>query len=177
MTSDHGDMGGQHGLMHKQSPYEENLRIPLAMSLPGTIPPNSLVSCDVSQIDLAPTIFGMLGQEPDPQWKGEDLLPYIAERSAPAVRDCFSQYNLGPDWSFHGVENWRLIVRRPWKYIYHKFYGPELYNSESDPWEIENLAGKSEESTRVGKALHDVLIDWMERTGDPMLKRMESVAL
>lgn len=172
MSSDHGDMGGQHGLMHKEAPYEENLRVPLAMRLPGTIAPNSVVTNDISQIDIAPTIMGILGLDPDSNWEGENLLPYVSDLRSPARRDCFSQYNLGPDWKFHGVENWRLLVRHPWKYVYHEFSSPELYNLEVDPFELENVSGKGAEEKRVERELSQATLEWMERTGDPLFDRI-----
>ena len=165
VTSDHGEMLGQHGLLHKECPYEENLRVPLAMRLPGVIKQGVTVSMDISQIDFAPTILAAAGLSPDPGWEGENLLSYVnGEKLIPAARDCFSQYNLGPDWDFHKVRNWRLIVRRPWKYIYHQSYGAELYNLEQDPREMNNLAGE-QEVREVETELHEALVEWMVRTG------------
>jgi arylsulfatase A-like enzyme len=173
MTADHGEMLGQHGLGHKFCPYEENLRIPLAMRLPGVIRPRSRITMDVSQIDVAPTILSVADLPLDPAWEGENLLRYInQERPIPASRDVFAQYNLGPDWGFHKVHNWRLIVRRPWKYIYHESYGPEMYNLEADPWETRNLA-RAEHLRDVRAELHHALFDWMARTKDPLLASME----
>jgi hypothetical protein len=60
--------------------------------------------------------------------------------------------------------------------VYHEFSGPEIYNLENDPYEIDNLAGKGAESIRVEKELHTALLNWMERTGDPMLNRILSMA-
>lgn len=174
MTADHGEMLGQHGLAHKMCPYDENLRVPLAMRWPGVIRAGTRISTDVSQIDIAPTVLAAAGIPPDPAWEGENLLEYASGRKrAPSSRDVFTQYNLGPDWDFHEVHNWRLVVRRPWKYIFHESYGPEMYNLEKDPWEVNNL-GSDPETAQVRAKMHRVLVDWMSRTGDPMLTRMEA---
>ena len=169
MTSDHGEMLGNHGLFHKFCPYDENLLVPLAMRLPGRIQSGSRVSMDISQIDFAPTILAAAGVNPDPDWRGENLIAYAnGEKPEPESRDCYSQYNLGPDWGFHKVRNWRVLVRRPWKYCYHESYGAELYNLVEDPAETVNLADTEQTST-VQSELHRALRDWMSRTGDDML--------
>ena len=110
--------------------------------------------------------------ECDPAWPGENLLPYVSgEKSEPRSRDVFSQFNLGPDWGFHKIRNWRLLVRRPWKYIYHESYGAELYNLNEDPSETRNLAGQ-EPLKSVESELRQGLFDWMSRTKDPLLERI-----
>ena len=50
--SDHGEMMGSHGLWHKMAPYEECLRVPLLMRLPGRIPAGLRSNATVSLIDV-----------------------------------------------------------------------------------------------------------------------------
>ncbi|TVQ27949.1 MAG: hypothetical protein EA383_01560, partial [Spirochaetaceae bacterium] len=54
-TSDHGEMMGDHGLLAKSVHYEESIRIPLLVRVPGATP--RVVDGPVSQIDLLPTVF------------------------------------------------------------------------------------------------------------------------
>ncbi|QDU85517.1 Choline-sulfatase [Planctomycetes bacterium Pla163] len=58
VSSDHGEEFAEHGQYgHKLNIYEETLRIPLFMRLPGTIPPNFVVNGTTSIVDIAPTVL------------------------------------------------------------------------------------------------------------------------
>jgi choline-sulfatase len=61
-TSDHGDLLGAHGGLFQKwyMAYEEALRVPLTIVMPGKNTPSS-VSIPTSHIDLAPTILGIAG--------------------------------------------------------------------------------------------------------------------
>ncbi|SIN88612.1 sulfatase family protein [Agromyces cerinus] len=59
-TSDHGMQLGSHGLMYKNVPYEESMRIPLVLRCPGFVPPGRSEEM-VSSLDFAPTILGLVG--------------------------------------------------------------------------------------------------------------------
>lgn len=67
-TSDNGFLYGEHRIaLEKQSPYEEPLRVPLAMRLPGNMSgPDNPRSSDatVANIDLAPTILELANAQP-----------------------------------------------------------------------------------------------------------------
>lgn len=63
-TSDHGEMGGAHGLRSKTgNAYEETVHVPLIVYTPGG---PAGVSCDAvtSHVDLAPTLLGLSGANP-----------------------------------------------------------------------------------------------------------------
>ena len=171
MISDHGEMMGQHGLWQKFCPYEEALRVPWVMRWPGVIPAGSRCSFDVSGVDVAATLLSAGGVDAETLGlEGENLLPFITgSRTAPRERDCFSQYNLAPTFtSWHGVENWRLIVRRPWKYVLHENGEQELYDLVADPMEMGNRA-LGAECRSVCAELQARLFEWCKRTEDPFL--------
>jgi arylsulfatase A-like enzyme len=57
-TSDHGHFFGQHGLIWKGPfHYEDMIRVPLIVSLPGTVPCGQRSSSLQSLVDLAPTLM------------------------------------------------------------------------------------------------------------------------
>ena len=58
--SDHGDCLGIHGKRAKDNPFEESLRIPLMVRLPGIIPPRH-EDFLISIPDLCPTLLSLLG--------------------------------------------------------------------------------------------------------------------
>lgn len=72
-TSDHGDMMGSHRLMGKNVMYEESIRVPLVVRVPGLT--SSRVSARVSQIDLLPTCLDLLGQPTFCDLPGHHRLP------------------------------------------------------------------------------------------------------
>ena len=77
-----------------------------------------------------------------------------------------------PDFkSWHGVENWRAILRRPWKYVLHQNGEAELYNIVNDPDELKNLA-RQKETQEEAASLQRALLSWSQRTGDPFAKNV-----
>ena len=173
MLSDHGEMLGQHGLNQKMSPYEENLRVPCVMRWPGVIEPGTRCGMDVSLVDIAPTVLAAAGIEPRTAVEGENLLDYLTgERLEPDSRNCFAVWNQTPfEKTWHGVEDWRLIVHRPWKYTLHENGEAELFNLADDPYETVNLSG-SDELRAVEAELRRELIEWSRRTDDPFAQRV-----
>ena len=66
-ASDHGDHVGERGLWWKHTFFEESVRVPLVMRLPGTVASGTVVTDNVSLlIDLSQTMLDVLGAEPDP---------------------------------------------------------------------------------------------------------------
>jgi len=62
VTSDHGEMLGEHGFMdHKFTLYEPVLRIPLILRYPRAIPAGQRLETPVLLLDLYPTLLGLAG--------------------------------------------------------------------------------------------------------------------
>lgn len=172
MTSDHGDMFGQHGLWQKFCPYEENLRVPLVMRDPSRLPAGTTCPLSVSSVDVPASILAAAGLDPRPLGlEGEDLLPYAAGiRPLPSGRTVFSQHNRPANWhAWHGIEDWRAIIRLPWKYVLHGNGDVELYNLDQDPGERLNQ-GRAPETDCLRGELRRDLLAWLERTGDGFAK-------
>lgn len=70
--SDHGELGGSHGLYEKRHVYDESIHIPLIMRLPGVIPEGKVETGLVSGIDIYPTCAGICNVPIDPQVQGID---------------------------------------------------------------------------------------------------------
>ncbi len=88
-TSDHGDQCGSHGLRSK-GPwiYDETMRIPLYMRVPGMTHPGTSTQALATHVDLATTIGLLMGAEREelPTFQGIDLRP-VLETPATAGRD------------------------------------------------------------------------------------------
>ena len=175
MISDHGEMLGQHGLWQKFCPYEEAIRVPWVMRWPGKNSSGGRVTMDVSHVDIAPTLLAAAGIDLEQlKLEGENLLPTIdGDRPMESARDCFSQYTLAPDFAgWHGVQNWRAIIRRPWKYVLHQNGERELFHLENDPFEVNNLAFADTQD--IAQTLGETLLGWSRRIGDPFAAMVSS---
>ena len=63
VTSDHGEMFGEHGVInHGSTVWEELLRTPCLIRFPGRIPAGTVVRRLTSALDLVPTVFDLLGR-------------------------------------------------------------------------------------------------------------------
>jgi arylsulfatase A-like enzyme len=74
LVSDHGEAFLEHGdVMHGETQYDEELRVPLLLRGPG-LPPGMRVSQVVSLIDIVPTVLSILGLVSETEdWDGMDL--------------------------------------------------------------------------------------------------------
>jgi len=84
-TSDHGEMGGNHGLMSKCVLYEQAVRVPLIIRPPGGCEPR-VVDSIVEHFDVATTLREIAGGSDVPASEGRSLMNSItgeasAERS------------------------------------------------------------------------------------------------
>ena len=77
LTSDHGEMLGDHYLWRKTVPYEPSARIPLLLRAPERfgITPGTIVDRPVCLEDVMPTALAMVGAETPESVEGRDLLP------------------------------------------------------------------------------------------------------
>lgn len=61
----------------------------------------------------------------------------------------------------------RAAITRRWKYVYDPEDVPELYDLETDPLEMHNLAADPQHAQTV-RELHDECRRWHEARGDPI---------
>lgn len=132
-TSDHGDNIGSRGLWGKSVMYEESAAVPMIMRVPGQAGGKSVATA-VSHLDIAPTLTDWLGLTPDPDWRGESLLQ-LAARPEDDTRVVLSEYHAA------GSRSGAFMIRRgSWKLVWYADAYPQLFNLESDPEELLDLA-------------------------------------
>lgn len=72
--ADHGEYLGDYGLFRKGSfCYDNLLRVPSFISWPGHVAQGKHVSGLVEEVDLAPTILGLLGMPEEPGMQGRNM--------------------------------------------------------------------------------------------------------
>lgn len=140
VTSDHGEMLGEHGeKFHEYFIYQSAVRVPLILRLPGTdddAAEGSVVRDRVGLVDLVPTICGLLDIEPPKVLHGMDLSPVLrGEPLGPRGKPLYME-SLSP--TKYGANPLFGIIDGHWKFIHSN--RPELYNLKTDPVEITNHA-------------------------------------
>lgn len=139
-TSDNGYMVGEHRVRSgKVLPYEPSIRVPLLMRGPG-IPAGEHRSQLVWNGDLAPTIAAATGAEPTLPLDGQSLWPVLRDPEAPGAAEVLLE---GPPKGASDSRPRFTGLRTPrWAYVEHALTGErELYDLESDPFELRNVAG------------------------------------
>lgn len=165
-TSDHGDMCGAHGMIDKHYVmYDDVVRVPLIMRLPGAIPAGTTQSAFVSTaLDLAATFCVAAGQPIPATFAGQDLFSLWTEAAHQPRTDIFATYHGNQ----LGLYSQRMVRNRQWKYVWNATAEDELYQLETDPAELVNLAGRAEYGA-VLQSLRQRLVQWMEEAQDPIL--------
>jgi arylsulfatase A-like enzyme len=151
LTSDHGEEFLEHGrLQHSFSYYEEVLRVPLLLRVPGA--GAGLVREPVSLIDVLPTVLDVLGIEVDLPFQGRSLRPLWQGRSLPA------RVHVG-EASFEAGN--KALLEGGWKYVRRGSGQEELYHLEADPAERQNRCAAEPERC---EALRQQLAEWEAST-------------
>jgi arylsulfatase A-like enzyme len=145
-TSDHGDLLGSHGYMKKQQPWEESIRVPFLLRVPGLEgwTPRTLES-PIDAPDILPTLCGLAGVERPGSVEGLDFSGAVRTGEEPedaaALLSCMQPFGQWDRVRFDGREYRGLRTRR---YTYAEDRsGPWLlFDNEADPFQLENLVGE-----------------------------------
>ncbi len=180
-SSDHGDHLWSHGYgkccdnwmpynMHasKATPYEESVHIPFILSWPGRVEAGSTTDVLFSSVDVMPTLLSLAGVDIPEGVQGTDLSHAALQTDGPQPDSVYLQI-LGPGWPTRDkwVGFWRGIRTNRWTYARWFDTGDVLlFDRESDPYEMTNLAGNPGHAD-VRQRLEERLKRWMEETADP----------
>ncbi len=105
-TSDHGDMGGDHGMFSKCVFYDGALKVPLVVRPPGGTEP-SVVHDIVEHFDLSATVRDIAGAPGVDGAESRSLLGYVTG-DAPAAREVSVSENWG--FALFETERYKLVV-------------------------------------------------------------------
>jgi arylsulfatase A-like enzyme len=154
--SDHGEEFFEHeGFEHGHTLYNELLKVPLILSLPGVIPQGKRIEQPVRLLDVMPTALDVMGIPPGTHVEGVSLEPLIAGKELSGTRSSLHPHHVSfAEAMLHGPEQ-KSLISHPWKLIYTMHSGERsLFNLDADPGETENLIGSESE---IREALDEVL--------------------
>ena len=165
LTSDHGDMQGEHGMWYKRTFREWAMRVPLIVNDPRVPSAGGRrIDSPVSLVDLFPTLCDLAGASAD--WPGAksldgtSLAPWLSPGGATGStstddRTVFAEY-CGEG----TVQPMRMIRRGNWKYVDVHSEAPLLFDLEDDPGEMHSLAGKTDVEAIERQLASRVLDGW-----------------
>ncbi len=162
-TSDQGYFTGEHGYAEKRLMYEPAMSMPLLMRWPAIIEPGTVIHKLTQNIDFAPTFLDFANEPMPSDIQGKSLLPLLAGDQNVAWRK--SVYYHYYDHGIHQVGRHHGVRTDRYKLIH--YYTDdiwELYDLETDPWEIENIYGVEG---------HDHTTEMMQNELDKLLTEME----
>jgi phosphoglycerol transferase MdoB-like AlkP superfamily enzyme len=148
-VGDHGEAFGQHpgNVGHSLFLYEQNMRVPLVVALPGLAMAPVRVGRVVSVVDIAPAVLQLLGLDPWPQHEGVSFL-------APRERMALFQTDYASGWLGLRDRCWKTIVEVETRRT-------QLYDVCADPKETANRA---DERRDLADAYRDRLERWAAAT-------------
>jgi arylsulfatase A-like enzyme len=154
LWSDHGWSLGEKSHWRKFALWEEPTRTVFTWKVPGLTQPGGACGRTVDFLSIYPTLCGLTGVSPPGHLEGRDITPLLKNPRAawdlPAV-------------TTHGFKN-HAVRSEGWRYIQYADGSDELYDSQADPLEYTNLAGKSEYASRKAE-----LVKWLPKTDAPNL--------
>ena len=156
-TSDHGYLTGEHGLWQKQSLFEESARVPLLIVAPGVSKAKTAAASPVSQLDLFPTLAELAGITAPANLQGQSLVPMLRDPSVTGRGWALTQMMRGggggaskgkakvaPAKTESGGGRFSGYSLRTPRWRYTEWdegkQGRELYDHDTDPRELTNLA-------------------------------------
>lgn len=156
--ADHGEMLGERGMWYKQTFYEPSVRVPLVIRAPG-VPPGRCGSV-CSLVDLLPTCLdfaarGCRAVTPVDAPAGSSLVPLLHGDARGWRDEAVSEYS-----SEGVIAPSRMVRRGRWKYIVTLGLPPLLFDLESDPQELVNLAGEPRVADVEEELRTRLLADW-----------------
>jgi arylsulfatase A-like enzyme len=134
LWSDHGWHLGEKSHWRKSTLWEEAMRVPLVVVVPGMTPAGAVCDRPVSLMDLYPTLVELCGLPPRTEIAGTSLVPLLTDPAAPWEH---------PALTTHGAGNFSVRTER-WRYTRYADGSEELYDHDADPHEWTNLAGRTE---------------------------------
>lgn len=164
-TSDHGEMFGAQGRLAKNIFYEEAVRVPFLMRLPGRTPEGRVSDACLNTVDIMPTLLSAMDLPIPSQVEGTDLSHCAFGKPGPEPEAALLQ-NTGACASWDPGFEWRAVRNKRHTFAIYRRDGKELlFDNRTDPYQMRNLADDPAHRD-VKEHLRSVMKQRMEAIGD-----------
>lgn len=162
-TSDHGEMFGSQGRLAKNIFYEEAVRVPFLMRMPGRMPAGRVSDACLNTPDIMPTLLSAMSLPIPSKVEGIDLSHCAFGKQGTEPEAAFMQ-NTGACASWDPGFEWRAVRSKRHTYAVYRRDGSELlFDNAADPYQLHNLAGSR---------MHQEILEHLRAF---MKKRMEEI--
>jgi N-acetylglucosamine-6-sulfatase len=140
-TSDNGmNLWAHHYTPDKRTAWEESIRIPLLIRLPGLVTPGTEIDAIALNTDFMPTFLELAGIEPPGHLHGRSLVPLLRGEATDWRESMLYMYH--QHWRTIGFPTLLATRTDRYKYIHlpeDEEHFDELYDLKNDPYELRNL--------------------------------------
>ena len=136
--SDQGYWLGQHGMYDKRLILETSIRMPFLIRYPKLIKPGSVNNSICINVDLAPTLLDLAGQDIPEEIQGVSFASMLAGKKEPKnwrKSSLYSYWSIGP--RHYGIRTNRYTYLKIDEHI-------ELFDRLKDPEQLDDLSNKPE---------------------------------
>jgi arylsulfatase A-like enzyme len=190
LTSDHGEMGGDHWLIEKLGYWDESFHVPLIVRDPEPAADSArgrVVHSFTEAVDVLPTICRWMGIEVPLQVDGFPLQPYISGEATTAEPPAHWRTEAHWSWNFSNpadllaeqflgvpMAHCSLDVVRGAEVKYVQFaadasvFPPLLFDLDADPHQLHDLV-RSGHASDLGWQAAQRLVQWRMRNDDRTL--------
>lgn len=171
ILADHGESFLDHGTTHhSRSIYDEIIRTPLIIKLPGVNSRGKKIKDLVETIDIMPTILDMAKANYPKNIDGKSLLS-LCSGGGPDLTTPHREFTISlKEGNFIGLRTgkWKLVIANESK---REFFGTrvfghkdvkELFDLESDPYELKNVYSIYKDDPEI-KGLEETLLRYKDR--------------
>jgi len=146
LWSDHGWHLGEKQHWGKWTGWQRSTRVVLMVVPPrnaaaGTYQLGSQCNQPASLLDLYPTLIELCGLPPREGLSGRSLVPALKHPQQPSDRAVITTFGQGN----------HAVTTTNWRYIRYADGAEEIYDSQVDPNEWTNLAGKAEHAAKLAE--------------------------
>ncbi|MDC1105968.1 sulfatase [Prolixibacteraceae bacterium] len=167
-TSDHGNCIGIHDRVSKNNWFEESMRVPFMVKVPG-VTNGKDVDYQLGSLDIYPTLLGLLGMaDKAPTYlNGTDYTPAItgAGKQKSSSHQWYTRMDYGPmTGGTRGVrdDRYTFVIANEKD----KGQAVYLYDRKKDPYQLNNIANKN---NKVVRKMTSLLKKDLKKYGDPFI--------
>lgn len=151
VSSDHGEMLGDHGLWGKSVPWQESIGVPLVLAGPG-VRAGRVIKEPATILDLTATFLDYGSARPLPEMESRSMRAQLEGRE-----------KRGREFVRSGLGSWRTVTEGRYKLITGFGDKPRrLFDLREDPYEASDIA---ESKPRVADRLEKIIRNAAPRSG------------